>query len=80
VDPHLVWGGRDIWCADGEINRRAPLALKTTKVCSFLKKRTKKLLSVGVRPRSGNSRQVVKAKEQKFFASFFQKRRPSCLH
>jgi hypothetical protein len=46
----------------------------------FFEKKNQKLLSVGVRPRSGNSRQVVKAKEQKFFASFFQKRRPSCLH
>jgi hypothetical protein len=44
--------------------------------CSFLKKRTKKLLSVRGAPNfpfdcgaTGN--------EQKFFASFFQKRRPS---
>jgi hypothetical protein len=35
-----------------------------------LKKRSKKLLSV-------SPRQVMLAQEQKFFASFFQKRRPS---
>jgi hypothetical protein len=41
---------------------------------SFLKKRTKKLLLVWAEPiRKGRSRN-----RQKFFASFFQKRRP-CL-
>jgi hypothetical protein len=39
--------------------------------CSFLKKRTKKLLIPGVRGRAS-----IHAKDQKFFASFFQKRRP----
>jgi len=44
------------------------------KECSFLKKRTKKLLrfETGVAPRRT-------LKEQKFFASFFQKRRPFFL-
>jgi acyl-homoserine-lactone acylase len=41
---------------------------------SFLKKRTKKLLDFGVRDPAS-----VNAKGQKFFASFFQKRRPSFL-
>jgi hypothetical protein len=38
---------------------------------SFLKKRTKKLLSVG------GPWQIVSANEQKFFVSFFQKRNTS---
>jgi hypothetical protein len=42
--------------------------------CSFLKKRTKKLLIPGVRGRAS-----IHAKDQKFFASFFQKRRPFLL-
>ncbi len=41
------------------------------RVCSFLKKRTKKLLDIGVR---GPAR--VHTNEQKSFASFLQKRRP----
>jgi hypothetical protein len=41
---------------------------------SFLKKRTKKLLSWGV-----YGRYTAYAKSQKFFASFFQKRRPSFM-
>jgi hypothetical protein len=45
--------------------------------CSFLKKRTKKLLRVGVRAGQAEARKVVRALEQKFFASFFQKRRLS---
>jgi hypothetical protein len=40
---------------------------------SFLKKRTKKLLSVGV------PWPIVSANEQKFFGSFFQKRTASLL-
>jgi hypothetical protein len=40
--------------------------------CSFLKKRTKKLLSVRAAPSRGAAGNL-----QKFFASFFQKRSPS---
>jgi hypothetical protein len=39
--------------------------------CSFLKKRTKKLLHLGMRRPAD-----VRIKEQKSFASFLQKRRP----
>jgi hypothetical protein len=42
------------------------------KVCSFLKKRTKKLLDFGARDPAS-----VSANEQKSFASFLQKRRSS---
>jgi hypothetical protein len=49
--------GCDLWALKGS--------------CSFLKKRTKKLLSV-----SGHSWGATE-NEQKFFASFFQKRSPS---
>jgi hypothetical protein len=42
--------------------------------CSFLKKRTKKLFSVGVRWRAPVSAKI-RPYNQKFFASFFQKRR-----
>jgi hypothetical protein len=42
--------------------------------CSFLKKRTKKLLRPGPGPTPN-----AHAKGQKFFASFFQKRRPAFM-
>jgi hypothetical protein len=42
--------------------------------CSFLKKRTKKLLFLGVSESGERTRQ-----RQKSFASFLQKRRPSFL-
>jgi hypothetical protein len=43
---------------------------------SFLKKRTKKLLRLGGRLVAAAAPQLPR-KSQKFFASFFQKRRPS---
>jgi hypothetical protein len=39
-----------------------------------LKKRTKKLLSIGSAQAGAGTRLVVEVREQKFFASFFQKR------
>jgi hypothetical protein len=42
--------------------------------CSFLKKRTKKLFSVGARWRAPVAAKIWPY-NQKFFASFFQKRR-----
>jgi hypothetical protein len=36
----------------------------------YFEKRTKKLLPVGMRARSGNYHQVIMSKAQKFFASF----------
>jgi hypothetical protein len=48
------------------------LGLKRRQGCSFLKKRTKKLLRPGGRGPAG-----VRAKAQKSFASFLQKRRLS---
>jgi hypothetical protein len=47
------------------------LGVERKKVCSFLKKRTKQLLDFGA-----DSPARVRAKNQKAFASFLQKRRP----
>jgi hypothetical protein len=44
--------------------------MEVKEACSFLKKRTKKLLDLGTRVGAGTA-----ASLQKFFASFFQKRR-----
>jgi hypothetical protein len=46
--------------------------LKAEESGSFLKKRTKKLLQIWAEPNRGGRSQNT----QKFFASFFQKRRP----
>jgi hypothetical protein len=44
------------------------------KACSFLKKRTKKLLHVAPRSRPTQGSTALPETEQKFFGSFFQKR------
>jgi hypothetical protein len=60
--PRMWWCGSCRWIGRGLI--------ECIKECSFLKKRTKKLLDFGVRDPAG-----VPTKDQKSFASFLQKRR-----
>jgi hypothetical protein len=43
----------------------------------FFEKKNIKLFLLGYEQADAHTRQVIGAKEQKFFASFFQKRRPS---
>jgi hypothetical protein len=45
----------------------------------FLKKEPKNFFLFGSAQAGASSRQVMRAPEQKFFASFVQKRRPSLL-
>jgi hypothetical protein len=69
----LQWDGGGRWRGEeGQGNRGKEES------SSFLKKRTKKLLISGHKCRPRRVGSVAEAREQKFFASFFQKRSACC--